>query len=85
MYLYYLFYIVESVFEMTNPYIYDMKNFNINIGNPMDTEHISLKTFENVNCIYLQSQPRLTFRLTFSVNNTSCVFHMHKESYVILS
>lgn len=51
MYLYYLFYIVESVFETTNPYFYDMKNFNINIGNPMDNEHISLKTFENVKCI----------------------------------
>lgn len=47
-YLYYPFYIVESVFETTNPYNYDRKNFNISIGNPMNTVPISLKTSGNV-------------------------------------
>lgn len=39
---------LKSVFETTNPYIYDRKNFNISIGNPMNTVPISLKTSGNV-------------------------------------
>eukprot|EP00105_Crassostrea_gigas_P023897 XP_011443940.1 PREDICTED: uncharacterized protein LOC105339863 isoform X1 [Crassostrea gigas] len=40
--------ILKTVFETTNPYIYDKKNFDIKISNPMDSVHIPIKTFGNV-------------------------------------
>nr|XP_034318574.1 cell death-related nuclease 6 [Crassostrea gigas] len=38
----------ETVFGTTNPYIYDKKNFDIKISNPMNSVHIPIKTFGNV-------------------------------------
>lgn len=46
MYLYYIF-IAETV-RNANPYIYDKKNFDIKISNPMNSVHIPIKTFGNV-------------------------------------
>lgn len=40
--------ILKSAFETTNPYIYDNKNFNINVQDPMASSHLSLKTLGNV-------------------------------------
>lgn len=47
MYLYYIFF-ADTVFGTTNPYIYDKKNFDIKISNPMNSVHIPIKTFGNV-------------------------------------
>lgn len=40
--------ILKTVFGTTNPYIYDKKNFDIKISNPMNSVHIPIKTFGNV-------------------------------------
>ena len=43
-----LFIFIESVFETTEPYIYDSKNFSPSSGNRQTTSDVDMKTRGNV-------------------------------------
>ena len=66
------FWLIESVFETTHPYIYDSKNFSPTTGNKQTTSDVNMKTRGNVQlkCIAKSADYKYGNKLSGEITRT---------------